>query len=554
MLSKALLYLRTISRMKPSMVARRLRGNRRLSERCFAGEHPARMPKIAIPELDLDAAYLARFDVEALLNGEFLLINERHAVDITKWDVPEASHLWNFNLHYFEWGVALSASWHDAKDERCLACFKRLVRSWMEACPYGEGDAWHPYTISLRLVNWLVCIDLFGSALSEDDAFMDALTKSMYLQYRHLLINQETHLRANHYWENLKTLLISAALFGEQDVFLHVMRDFERQLDEQILPDGVHFERSLMYHKLVLEGMLRVWLAAKQIGYSLPKSFLPKVKAMLNAMASLEKGMGKTPFFNDAADGVAKNCDQLVAACKRLFDMDADDSITAFPDAGYYKLYDGDIAVMFDAGEPGGKYFSGHTQCDELSFELSFRNKPVIVNSGTYEYHGNLRSYFRSSRAHNVPCAEGDEQLECWSDHKIARTGRAGCVEAISRKRLVSSFTSYRNIGYRREISISNCGVHFKDELHSKRPFPFSIFLHLNPTFSLMSVSNDFVSFADEDGVRGGIFLQPDSSAICEGRRASYSDSVGHLASGDVVKLTTNGDLLCWDIAIGRDL
>ena len=29
-----------------------------------------------------------------------------------------------------------------------------------------------------------------------------------------------------------------------------------RQLDEQVLGDGGHFERSPMYHGLVLEGML----------------------------------------------------------------------------------------------------------------------------------------------------------------------------------------------------------------------------------------------------------------------------------------------------------
>ncbi len=30
---------------------------------------------------------------------------------------------------------------------------------------------------------------------------------------------------------------------------------------------------------------------------------------MLDAMASIEQGMGKMPFFNDAANGVAKECE-----------------------------------------------------------------------------------------------------------------------------------------------------------------------------------------------------------------------------------------------------
>ena len=229
MLDRALLYLRTVKRMRPGMVVSRLRRQRMLSERVLMGEHCIVMPHIAISDLDLDIRYLARFDVEALFDGEFLLLNERHRVDLDAWDVPEASHLWNFNLHYFEWGVALAARWREMEDERCLICFKRLIRSWIEANPYAEGDAWHPYTISLRLVNWLVAADLFGDALEEDGCLFESMSESMYRQYRHLLVNQETHLRANHWWENLKTLAIASAAFGESDVHARVMRRLEGQ-------------------------------------------------------------------------------------------------------------------------------------------------------------------------------------------------------------------------------------------------------------------------------------------------------------------------------------
>lgn len=424
MLSKALLYLRTIKRMKPSMVVSRLRGQRRLPERAFAGEHPMNVPHMAIRELDLAPRYLSRFDAEALLDGEFLLINERRRVDLDTWNSPEASHLWNFNLHYFEWGVALAARWRETGDHRYPDRFKGLVRSWMRACPYPEGDAWHPYTVSLRLVNWLAAADLFGGALQADTDFFAEMRESMYRQYRHLLANQETHLRANHWWENLKTLVIVSAAFGERDTHARVMRRLEGQLDEQVLPDGVHFERSLMYHKLVLEGMLRVWLASERLGFALPESFMPKAKSMLDAMASLERSMGKTPFFNDSADGVAKECGPLAAACSRLLGMGADDSITAFPDAGYYKLYDGDVAVMIDAGEPGPSYMLGHAHCDCLSFELSYGGEPVIVNSGTYSYQSDLRPYFRSTAAHNTCVVDGEEQLECWGEHRVGRAYR----------------------------------------------------------------------------------------------------------------------------------
>lgn len=543
MLSKALLYLRTIRRMKPSMVVRRLRGDRRLSERCFEGEHPARMPKIAIPELDLDAAYLARFDVEALLNRGFLLINERHAVDITKWDVPEASHLWNFNLHYFEWGVALAASWRDTKDERYLTCFKRLVRSWMDACPYGEGDAWHPYTISLRLVNWLIAMDLFDGMLQEDEEFFAAMQESMYRQYRHLLVNQETHLRANHWWENIKTLVIMSAAFDDQAVLDRMTKRLEQQLDEQVLADGVHFERSLMYHKLVLEGMLRVWVASRELGFVLPGNLSEKLQLMLDAMASLERGMGKTPFFNDAADGVAKDCDQLVAACERLLGMGADGSKTAFPAAGYYKLYDGDIAVMFDAGMPGPSYMLGHAHCDCLSFELSYKGEPVIVNSGTYAYQSELRPYFRSTAAHNTVTVDGEEQLECWGEHRVGKSYRDVRVIELSDNRLLLEMTLSSGVCLHRLAALSEGRLEIADSLFGEEGRSLNSYLHFNPGISAemlgehINLSSTKVNLAVEPesclvellpaygSAQFGVLAECTVLAICPsgGRKVSYS-------------------------------
>ena len=467
--SKALLYIRTIWRMKPGMVAARLRGQRRVSERSVAGKHAIRMPSLAVPELDLDPAYLARFDAAALMDGEFLLINERHGVNLGTWSVSEASHLWNFNLHYFEWSVALAARYRETEDRRWLDCFKRLVASWMDACSYPQDDAWHPYTISLRLVNWLVALDLFGETVQEDRAFFARMLESMYLQYRHLLANRELHLRANHYWENVKTLVVCAAAFGEQRELDRALCELEEQLDEQVLPDGMHFERSLMYHKLVLEGMLRVYLTSDQLGFDLPDSFMPKLKAMLDAMASLERGMGKTPFFNDSADGVAKECRQLVAACSRRLGLEADDSIAAFPDAGYYKLYDGDMAVMFDAGEPGPSYMLGHAHCDCLSFEMSYRGKPVVVNSGTYSYQSELRPYFRSTAAHNTCVVDGEEQLECWGEHRVGRGYRSARVVEFDEKRIVAELELASGMTQTRWVSISGDSLDIEDFAVSRR-------------------------------------------------------------------------------------
>lgn len=450
---KALLYARTIRRMKPSMIASRLKGLHKVPLVVSPRTHYL---SLAIPSLDCDEIYAGRFDVDALARNEFFLINERHKVDLSCWSLSEASHLWNFNLHYFEFCIPLAARYASGGDREDVDQFKRLVLTWIATCNYPHGDAWHPYTISLRLVNWLICIDLFGDALAEDSIFLETVYESMYHQYRHLLANQEKHLLANHYFENLKTLLICTLLFDEDDVRSIVERDYLKQLDEQILPDGVHYERSMMYHKLILEGLLRVELAYRSTGKSAPDKVAAKAKQMLDAMASIERDMGKTPFFNDAADGVAKECESLIHACRNIFGYEPDDTKTAFPDSGFYKFYNGDAALVFFAGEPCPSFMPGHAHCDLLSFELSIGGKPAIVNAGTYAYQSYLRPYFRSTAAHNTATIDGDDQMECWAEHRVARGVRDIRVEQACERSVTASFRNYRGRLHRRKVVLSD--------------------------------------------------------------------------------------------------
>lgn len=433
---------------------------------------------LSLAALDLDEAYCSRFDANALVDGEFLLINSRHKADLGTWQVPEASHLWNFNLHYFEYCVPIAARYVRTGDATGPELFKRLVCSWIGACEYPRGDAWHPYTISLRLVNWLICLDLFGEVLTGDEDFMGAFSASIYRQYRHLLANQEKHLLANHYLENLKTLVICALLFGENEVLAEVECDYLAQLDEQVLPDGVHYERSMMYHKLILEGLLRVELAYRSVGKAAPVKVAFKARQMLDAMASIERGMGKTPFFNDAADGVAKECGPLICACRDVYGYEPDDTKTAFPDSGFYKLYDGNAALVFFAGEPGPRYMLGHAHCDLLSFELSVDGIPVIVNSGTFAYQSELRSYFRSTAAHNTATIDGEEQMECWAEHRVARGVSDVHVEERNGHRIVASFRNCKGRLHRRIVDIDHGVVSVVDAFDG-RPQQVIDFVHL---------------------------------------------------------------------------
>lgn len=370
--------------------------------------------------LELHPDYQNRFSADEILNGEITLLHEKANVTDEGWKHTEKSHLWNFNLQYLEFLISLAGAYRETKEYAYYEGFRKYCNQWMEASESGKGDAWHPYTISLRLTNLWICIDGFGEVLSEDREFFEKLQDSMYAQYLHLQKKLEQHLLGNHYFENLKAVLFGSLCFKEPSIYEQYKDLFRKEIEEQILPDGVHYERSLMYHKIILEDLMRMAKAVKQADSLFYTELLTWIQKMTDVMYSLEEGMGRTPLFNDAGDNVARSMISLLAALREEFFI-IPNSKRAFECAGYYYIWHRQMKLLFDAGEIAPVYMAGHGQCDALSFELSYQGRPFFVNSGTGQYQGDYRSYFRSTKAHNTVVMDGEEQSECWGEHRVAR-------------------------------------------------------------------------------------------------------------------------------------
>ncbi|NLK07465.1 MAG: hypothetical protein GX316_02055, partial [Firmicutes bacterium] len=398
MFSKMKLYYHTVRYLRPVQIYHRVVRHIRpgLTRRINYRTGKFILPKIFVPELDLKAEYLKRFDVEELLHSKVRLLSKGLRLKPGQWHYPELLPFESFNLHYMEYLIPLAVAYHNTGEAKYYRKFKQIVVDWMQTNTDCKGNGWHPYTISMRIPNILICLDLFRPILSEDSRFLREVTDSIFSQYRYLLCNQELHLLGNHYFENLKTIVLCSISFGDEILYEKYIKRLEKELQEQILEDGLHFELSLTYHKLVLEGLIRLGVCLQHMRPTDVFFLVPTIQRMVDILASLEKGMGKTPLFNDAGDGVAKEANQLLDAARDILDIEPVYQ-DYFPVSGYQKLYHDNVAVMFDTGRLGPYYMTGHSHCDALSFELAIDERPVFVNSGTYHYQTELRSFFRST-------------------------------------------------------------------------------------------------------------------------------------------------------------
>ncbi len=415
------LHASTVIRMKPGQVFRRLSKHigMNCAIGCQAGSYTNQVhPIIPIPELDLDPIFLARFSTEELMKDSFTFLHStRHLDPDGEWNLEEETPLWNFNLHYFEFLFPLWNAFQTTRDTQFLNQAFRLMTSWIRQNSLsGKGAAWESYTIALRVTNWLSFLSLAGNELSVN--LRDTITCSLYEQYVYLSQHLEKDILGNHYFEDLKALVLCAVFFRDDTMLRHARHKLARECDKEILKDGMHFELSPMYHNLILEGLLKVTAALRESGQA-DAELESYLQPMLDAAWSLEGMLNRIPLFNDSGNNVAKSLSALLAAAKKHFDL-VPVYKSEFPDAGYYIFQNSSWKMIVDAGQPGPSYIPGHAHCDALSFELFKDGNPVAVNCGTYAYQSDLRGFFRSTPAHNTVMINGREQSECWSIFRMA--------------------------------------------------------------------------------------------------------------------------------------
>ena len=252
-----------------------------------------------------------------------LLHHAEHVDWESCWHAPLATPLWRYNLHYMEYLLPLAHARKLTGEARYAEKAKRLVDAWIDANPRGLGGVgWDPYPIAMRAVNWLALRAELRGELEADEAFLKKMDSSLAEQAEHLSQHAERDLLANHYLEDLKACALLAAYFDDEAMMSAALPLLEEQVAEQVLPDGMHFERSPMYHKIVLEDLLRVAAALGESPSGVPAWLSDAIRRMCGCLHSLERGVSRTPLFNDAGDNVAKGRDALLECARRMLGVE----------------------------------------------------------------------------------------------------------------------------------------------------------------------------------------------------------------------------------------
>ena len=497
MLRKTRLYLHTIRYLRPSQLYAGVRWRLRKSQRSRPAEvsEPLRNEtriKSALLQLGPDRSRKAVSRAEEVGRRHFRFLNVSTLLPVIDWQAEYINRLWTYNLHYFDYALDLAWAFNETGNRSYAETFVSLAQDWIRFTPRRTGDAWDPYPISLRTVNWLYSLVLFGDAV--DTKPRRVILRSVVDQLRVLTNSVEWHILGNHVLKNLKALLIGSLFFeGEIAIRHRREREFWNELRKQVNEDGMHYEASPMYHAIVLGDVLEIADLVRSVGDEIPPDILACVRRMTQALARLSRANGAIRLLNDSAIGVAPSSEYLHALAETVLGrVDAEPpprwSLTP---TGYhgYRDPEGRLDLIIACRGPSPSFQPGHSHSDILSFELDVNGAPVIVDSGVHGYDGDpYREYVRSTRAHNTVVIAGKDQSEQWATFRFAR--RAKKVFGASRLdqgvyTFEGSYKPYhaKRTTHRRTIRVEPNGLRVIDAVTGSANRQVESFLHFHPDF-----------------------------------------------------------------------
>jgi uncharacterized heparinase superfamily protein len=464
------------------------------------------------------------------------------------WKSAEMPKLWRYNLHYFDYLL---------DEDRSLESKRHLISHWIASNPIGTEDAWEPYTVSLRIVNWVKWF------LQQPLVVQPEWLNSLYLQASWLEKNIEYHILANHYLKNGKALFVAGVFFDGNDAERWLskgLRILAEEAEEQFLADGGHYERSPMYHSLCLEDYLDVLnltiVNPSLVNQELVKRLTQKVNEALDFLNDICMPDGEIPLFNDSAFGIAPPPAHIFDYARRVngYAQTSPPStrmIIKKADSGYFGMHTGGDMMIIDCGPVGPEYQPGHAHCDTLSYELALDDQRVIVDSGMYDYEaGARRRYARSTKGHNTISVDREEQSEIWSVFRVARRAKpiGAAIVPLSGGglRFEGMHDGYRRLPgqvlHKRVIEYDGCGAWtVLDEVTGMGKHTAESYIHLHPEYSTRN-GKDGIEILKKDGKAIGR-LEVIGNAAIRFEAGQYFPEFGREHKNAVIVLSCSGTL-----------
>jgi len=431
--------------------------------------------------------------------------------------------IWEINRLQFLPQMAIS--FLKTKDHELLKKIEKIIKEWNTKNPYDIGINWYSnLEVAIRSISLLLTYILLYDYIKSKE-IEELLYKHGFHVYKDIGYTQNC-IPNNHLIGEATSLYLLGNIINTKRSKRWISKSKKILLEYSnfLRDDGTFKEASLSYHRFVLQMYMLVYLFSNKFKDKFIQNiFENKLKSAVEFFKSIEKTDRTYPQFGDWDDGVYYKFDpykvtdfhQFVDTLSYFFtknnptiDNKILESIFGKIDIhnnlnpknyhvfeqGKYGIYKNDRIYLFINNQE--QLFHSHS--DGLSVELCINGKDILTDSGTYNYNldKSLRSYFRSTRAHNTVFLGLDQSTQIGSFRWIdqPKTTLRKLDEIVGFEGIIQ----YKDKSFhKRKVIIESKEIIIEDEVHSNKHY-IEINFHFSSKRQIEFTKNGMVRIDNE--------------------------------------------------------
>lgn len=487
-------------------------------------------------------------------------------------DIGDIRTNWELNRH-FQF-VGLAKNYYVTGEQKYLNELFTLFEDWNNKNYFLHGVQWtSAMEVAIRIVSWSYMYTFVEKAGGPRE-YLDKVANGIKIMASYILMHRARYSSANnHLIVEMLGIGVAGVLFACDKWVDYSVKVLTEELPRQNYPDGVNKEMSLHYQTFVMESYGVMAVLLRRNGRSIPNIWFEYLENMSKFVADCCGDYGEVVVFGDNDEGKILDFSgclgnhyqyvlQLmsIVLSKKYTDSDIVENInwiatndeldeyrnkvcyqpglvSHYKQGGYTILRSKNrkILIGVDHAELGFGSIAAHGHCDALSIQLFYEGKPVLVDSGTYNYHApkDIRNRIRSTKAHNTIYVDGVEQAEMRGPFLFDRRYSIKSNEIIydGHIAIIDSTISYNGITHNRKVKYD-----FVDKLYIS-DYVYGI---KSGFFQMWNFSSDNIAFMKN--MFNELIKNNDKNIIISWEDNIYSKSYNNITTGKLLKLFSKGE------------
>lgn len=386
-----------------------------------------------------------------------------YPVDWTYMPGDDPEFIYQMNRHRYL--ICLGQAYAMTGDEKYAETFVKILEDWIRNVPLTEesrSTTWRELEAGLRGEYWTKAVLYFEESPALTDPFMEMFTESLRIHGEYLMQSDRAFLISSNWGViSYSGLFLIGAALGEKRYMETALERLVENARVQILPDGVHWEQSCMYHNEVLHCFMEVLNSLQHMerGVYAEKDEVSVLEEAVGSMAEADlawiKPDGCQPLMGDSDETnirdvltfaavllarsgshrsgkqeaeLLKGCGYDCLDYENIWNLKEEgwrgyENIRGrLPEQTDYFLEESGNYILRSSWDEKARYLrfrcgclgGGHGHNDRLHIDLADQGEDILVDAGRYEYtcHEEGRIWLKSAFAHNTILTDGRDYME----------------------------------------------------------------------------------------------------------------------------------------------